>query len=111
MHKYVGFVCSIVFTIIVCAEVFPTVTAQSSDPSTLPLLSSDGLQYVGGFRLPSGPANGGDFSFGGQPMAHNPATNGLFVGSYRGQLAEVTIPAPVNSSDVNALPFASYLAL
>ena len=29
------------------------VAAQSSDPSTLPLLSSDGLQYVGGFRLPA----------------------------------------------------------
>src|SRR5687768_15042842 len=33
------------------------VTAQSSDPSALPLLSSDGLQYVGGFRLPAESSN------------------------------------------------------
>ena len=79
------------------------VTAQSSDPSGLPLLSSDGLQYVGGFRLPVDGSNGEWFSFGGAGVAHNPANNSLFVSSYHGLVAEVNIPTPVNSSDVNAM--------
>ena len=74
-----------------------------------PRLESSDLQYIGGFRLPAHQVNGDDFSLGGNPMAFNPATNGLFVASYRGQVAEVSIPSPVNSSDVNAMPFASYL--
>src|SRR6185436_19245947 len=75
----------------------------------LPRLEPNDLQYVGGFRLPATSANGVDFSFGGEPMAFNPAGNSLFVGSYHGALAEVSIPTPVNSSDVNALPFAKLL--
>ena len=85
------------------------VAAQSNDPAGLPLLSAESLQYVGGFRLPRGKSNDIDFSFGGPPLAFNPATNGLFAGSYHGALAEVSIPTPVNSSDVNALPFATFL--
>ena len=75
----------------------------------LPKLGSGDLQYIGAFRLPAASANGVDFSFGGQPMAFNPANNSLFVGSYHGSLAEVTIPTPLNSSNVNALPFATFL--
>ena len=75
----------------------------------LPRLGSGDLQYIGGFRLPAASANGVDFSFGGQPMAFNPANNSLFVGSYHGSIAEVSIPTPVNSSSVNALPFATFL--
>jgi hypothetical protein len=75
----------------------------------LPRLEPNDLQYVGGFRLPAQPAGADDFSFGGHPLAFSPATNSLFVGSYRGNVAEVSIPAPVNTSNVNAMPFASYL--
>lgn len=85
------------------------VAAQTSDPSGLPLLSSNGLQYVGGFRLPNTSSNGEWFSFGGFAIAFNPLGNSLFVSSYHGAVAEVSIPTPGNSSDFKALPFASYL--
>ena len=84
-------------------------TAFLINPDDLPRIQPGDLSYVGGFRLPAGTANGDDFSFGGQPIAVNTETNTLFVSSYRGNVAEVTIPAPVNSGDVNAMPFASYV--
>lgn len=93
---------------VVCAMAV-TVGAQSTDPSTLPLLTVDSLQYVGGFRLPAESVNGDSFSVGGRPMAFNPAGNSLFIGSRAGRVAEVSIPTLVNSADVNALPFASFL--
>ncbi|MEO8680094.1 MAG: hypothetical protein ABI665_13665 [Vicinamibacterales bacterium] len=83
--------------------------AQSSDPSTLPRLSADSFHYLGGFRLPAESVNGDSFSIGGRPVAFSAATNSLFIGSRAGRVAEVTIPNPVNSADVNALPFASFL--
>jgi hypothetical protein len=86
-----------------------SVAAQSSDPSALPLLSQSGLEYVGGFRLPSDSSNGEWFSFGGSAVAFNPLGNSLFVSSYHGSVAEVSIPAPLNSSNFRALPVASYL--
>ena len=46
--------------------------AQSADPSTLPLLSAESLQYKGAFRLPAESANGDSFTIGGRPMAFNP---------------------------------------
>ena len=78
------------------------VAAQSSDPSGLPLLSEGGLEYVGGFRLPNYTSNGEGFSFGGYAVAFSP--NSLFVSSYHGAVAEVSIPTPGNSSDFRALP-------
>ena len=84
------------------------VAAQSSDPSSLPLLSSGGLEYVGGFRVPGETVNGQSFAYGGQAVAYDPATNSLFLSS-SGSVAEISIPDPVNSSDVNALPFARFL--
>ncbi|HYE85593.1 MAG TPA: hypothetical protein VEA16_04525, partial [Vicinamibacterales bacterium] len=84
-------------------------TAQTNDPTSLPRLSFQDVQYVGGFRLPSTMANGDDYSFGGRQLAFNPATNSLYVGSRRGRVAEVSIPGAVNSTNAAALPFASYL--
>ena len=84
------------------------VTAQGG-PSSLPLLAESSLQYIGGFRLPAGELSGEHFSFGGGSVAFNPAGPSLFVSSYRGAVAEVSIPTPVNSADVNDMPFASYL--
>jgi len=103
--------CGLVCLLIIAAALSETsrVAAQSGDPSTLPLLSADGLQYVGGFRLPGETVNETSYAFGGQSVAFNPANNSLFVGSYYGAIAEVTIPTLVNSSDVNALPFARFL--
>jgi hypothetical protein len=86
-----------------------TPSAQSNDPSTLPRLSFQDIQYVGGFRLPSTMSNDEDYSFGGRQLAFNPATNSLYVGNRRGRVAEVSIPGLVNSTNPEAMPFASYL--
>jgi hypothetical protein len=67
------------------------------------------VSYAGAFRLPAAGATGDDFSYGGTPIAYNPAANSLFVGSRRGSLAEVTIPAPVKSTELRDLPVAGYL--
>jgi len=85
------------------------VISAQSDPARLPLLAEDALRYVGGFRLPAGVINGEDFSFGGRVMTYNPTNNTMFVSSYRSAVAEVTIPAAVNSQDVEALPFAEFV--
>lgn len=86
-----------------------TATAQSTNPSELPRLVFQDLRYVGGFRLPNTMSNSDSFSFGGRQMAFNPAGPSLFVGSRAGRVAEVSIPSPVNSSNPDALPFATFL--
>ncbi|MGE3491236.1 MAG: hypothetical protein AB7N29_14615 [Vicinamibacterales bacterium] len=83
--------------------------ATADDPSTLPLVQFADLLYAGAFRLPDQFVNGDGFTIGGRPVAYNPARNSLFIGSRNGRLAEVSIPTPVNSANVNALPFASFL--
>lgn len=93
---------------IVCALTAMPV-AQSNDPSTLPRLAFSDVQYVGGFRLPATMANGDGFSFGGRQLAFNPNRNSLFVGSRGGRVAEVSIPGAVNTTNPDAMPFASYL--
>jgi len=102
------FVC-LVAAVAAIGAMASTTLAQSTDPSTLPLLTADSLEYVGGFRLPAESVNGDSFSIGGRAMTFNPAGNSLIVGSRAGRVAEVSIPAPVNSADVNALPFATFL--
>jgi hypothetical protein len=93
---------------IVCALTAAPV-AQSNDPSALPRLSFSDVQYVGGFRLPATMSNGDSFSFGGRQLAFNPNRNSLFVGSRGGRVAEVSIPGAVNTTNPDAMPFASYL--
>jgi len=102
------FVCLFASVAMIGAMVSTTM-AQSGDPSALPLLTAEALEYLGGFRLPAEPVNGDSFSIGGRAMTFNPAGQSLFVGSRAGRVAEVSIPAPVNSADVNALPFATFL--
>jgi hypothetical protein len=83
-------------------------SAQSPDPSTLPLLQPTGIQHLGAFRVPDN-IPGGDISYGGNIIAFNPATNSLFISSRDREIAEMTIPTPVRSSDVKALPYAKYI--
>ena len=82
MRKPAGFLCALALTLALGAKLSTTVTAQAND---LPLLYSDGLQYVGGFRLPAESVNGESFAFGGSSIAFNPAGNSLFVscGTFR----------------------------
>ena len=84
------------------------VSAQSTDPLTQPRLAFADFTYLGGFRLPR-TAAGDRFDNGGTVMAYNPARNSLFVNSYAGKVAEVTIPTAVSTNDVTKMPFASYL--
>ena len=87
-----------------------TLSAQSSpDPLTLPRLAFADLTYVGGFRLPRAKQGIDSFAYGGQHLAYNPARNSLFGSSLQNNVAEVTIPAPVSTADVNQMPFATYL--
>jgi hypothetical protein len=83
--------------------------AQSTNPSALPLLTQDGLSYLGGFRVPGEAMTGADFSYGGSPIAFNPARNSLFVGNVDGKVAEISIPTPVNSDNAKAMEVATYL--
>ncbi len=93
----------------------PAATPPASPPAAPPagastLVRKGHLTYVGAFRLPAGPfgsVNGFNYSVG--PIAYDPAVNGLFVGGHpyeQTMVAEVTIPAPVDSNDVTQLPFA-----
>jgi hypothetical protein len=81
--------------------------APITDPTHLPRIAAfTDLKYAGAFRLPAGEVNGDSFSFGGGPLAFNAAENTLFVGARGGKVAEITIPAPVASAHIDALPFA-----
>src|SRR5918993_2199575 len=86
-----------------------TPVAQTPDPSTQPRIEFADISYVGGFRLPSTSSDGHSFAFGGRQLAFNPYSNSLFIGSRSGRVAEVSIPAAVNSSNPSALPVATYL--
>ncbi|MEO8680888.1 MAG: hypothetical protein ABI665_17685 [Vicinamibacterales bacterium] len=86
-----------------------TMATAADDPSTLPLIQFTDLIYAGAFRLPDALVNGDGFSIGGRPVAFNPARNSLFIGSRSGRLAEIAIPTPVNSTNLAALPFATFL--
>ncbi len=83
-------------------------TATSNTPQEQPLLQFSDLGYAGAFRLPS-TWQGDTFEFAGRAMAYNPARNSLFISSRAGNVAEVSIPTPAITSNVNEMPFASYL--
>jgi hypothetical protein len=76
-----------------------------------PLLQSTDLQYLGAFRVPGGTIGGSTFEYGGTAPAYNTANNSLFlVGHpYQSMVAEISVPTPVNSSSLGALPTAKVL--
>jgi hypothetical protein len=89
-----------------------SIAAASAHPVRTPsprLLESRDVTYVGAFRLPATGANEDDFSYGGAPVAYNPNSNSLFIGSRRGNVAEVSVPSPALSPVIAELPVARYL--
>lgn len=76
-----------------------------TDPSTLPLLQQTNLHYVGAFRVPAGAS----LDLGGDLAAYNPGNNSLFIDNANNQLGEISVPTPVNSTNITALPFATLL--
>jgi hypothetical protein len=81
--------------------------AAASDP----LLQQPDLQYLGAFKLPQGTIGGSRFSYGGTTMAYNPAKSSLFIvgHDWDQMVAEITIPEPVNSTNIADLNVATVL--
>src|SRR6185503_6353404 len=69
------------------------------------------LVYQGAFRLPPGTFGSSSFAYGGTALAFNSARNSLFVVGHDWQqhVAEITVPAIHNSSNVDDLDTASVL--
>jgi hypothetical protein len=83
--------------------------AVSAQVPASPRLEQAGLQYVGAFRVPDATSNDDTISFGGGPLAYNPANNSLFIGTRKHNLAEISIPVAVNSADPKGMKQATYL--
>lgn len=87
-----------------------TAAAGGSDGG---LLLAGDLEYLGAFRLPGGRFGCSDdscgFAYGGGAISYNPQNHSLFIGAQRrrAKIAEVNIPALVNSSDPAALNVAT----
>lgn len=79
-----------------------------TDPTRLRRLEFSDLVYAGAFRLPATETNGDSFASGGGLLAFNPDGNTLYVSARSGRVAEVSVPAPVTTTDISALPFAEY---
>jgi hypothetical protein len=84
-------------------------TAATLNELSLPLLASQSLTYLGGFRVPKESISGESFDYSGGPLAYNPARDSLFMGNGSRRVAEITIPPVVNSANSAALPYAMYL--
>lgn len=86
-----------------------SLSAQTPDPSTLPLVRAADLTYVGAFKVPDTGANGGWLSFAGSAIIYNPANNSLFISNRDHVFAEITIEPPVKSVVLNDLNRGHYL--
>jgi hypothetical protein len=93
--------------------------APASQDLPADLIQPEELVYRGAFRLPGGETPPETFGYGGNAMTFNPDNNTLFISghdriAYGGlpdgnQVAEVSIPAPVISANVEDLPFAEFV--
>ncbi len=92
------------------------------------LLQPEDFQYLGAFRLPGEGARPRSFEYGGEAMTFNPNGNpsgpedgfpgSLFVMGHQrilvdlpegNQVAEISIPVPVNSKNLNELNYAEFI--
>ncbi|MEJ5309614.1 MAG: PKD domain-containing protein [Anaerolineae bacterium] len=83
------------------------------------LVQPGDLTYLGAFRLPGGDDPPQTFAYGGNAMTFNPDHNTLFITGHDrraygdlpdgDQIAEVSIPTPVNSRNVEDLPVATFV--
>ena len=115
---------------------FVTVTDQTEvtfegDPwgnSAGLLVQPNDLTYLGAFRLPGGDTPPQTFAYGGNAMTFNPDGDSTNTDQYPGslfvmghdrqawgslpdgnQVAELTIPVPVNSGNLEDLPYATFI--
>jgi hypothetical protein len=92
------------------------------------LVQPSDLAYVGAFRLPGGEEPPQTFAYGGNAMSFNPDGDSTNTDPYPGslfvmghdrqawgdlpdgnQVAELAIPVPVNSSNLDDLPYATFI--
>jgi hypothetical protein len=80
-------------------------------PTALPLVHKGNLAYQGAFRVPQGTSDTTTFRYGGTALGYHPGNNSLFItGHDHVQFtAEISIPAVVNSANLNELATASVL--
>ena len=87
---------------------FLTLTTEASYAANL--LQFSDLQYLGAFRVPAGQ----NLGYGGYTLGYNPGSSSpgsLFIGCFNttATIAEISIPTPVNSTNLNNLPTAKLL--
>jgi hypothetical protein len=97
----------------------PTPTPSPSSPTSTVRVQPGDISYLGAFRLPGGDDRPDTFAYGGNAMACASDRNTLFIMGHDrmpwgelpngGRVAEVSIPTPVVTSNVNALPQATML--
>jgi len=83
------------------------------------LIRPGDFTYLGAFRLPDDGERPRTFEYGGNAMTYNPDNNTLFITGHDrlpygelpdgDQVAEVSIPTPLNSRNVEDLPVATFV--
>jgi hypothetical protein len=96
----------------------PFAALPSGGPLPSDLVTPDDFVYLGAFRLPDDGDRPRTFEYGGNAMTFNPDNGTLFIMGHDrmaygdlpdgNQVAEVSIPTPVNSRDVDDLPYAEF---
>jgi hypothetical protein len=96
----------------------PASPTPFSAPPSGKVITPDDFTYLGAFRLPGGDDPPRTFAYGGNAMTFNPDRGTLFVMghdrvAYGGvpdgnQVAEITIPEPVNARHLDDLPYAEF---
>ncbi len=128
------YACTLDQTLLVQTESEPApatdnIPQTSAVPPSEDALSVENLEYIGAFRLPGGDERPRTFAYGGNAMTFNPdgnpsgtqdnLTGSLFVMGHEriaygdlpdgNQIAEVNIPAPVISRNIEDLNTAEFL--
>ena len=88
-------------------KLIPEAQAQT----TLPLVQQSNLVYQGAFRLPTGTSDQTSFYDGGNGLGFNPINNSLLATGHPWyqRSAEITIPALVNTTNINSLNRAAFI--
>lgn len=94
-----------------------TITIQAAPSGNL--VQPGDFTYLGAFRLPGGDEPPQTFAYGGNAMTYNPDNGTLFITGHDrlpygdlpdgDQIAEVSIPTPVNSRNIADLPVATFM--
>ncbi len=97
----------------------PLVTATYAPPPSDELVDPNSIVYVGAFRLPDDGERPHTFEYGGNAMTFNSDNNSLFIMGHDriaygdlpdgNQVAEVNIPTPINSRNLDDLSTATFI--